>query len=393
MTRNYTRRDKQSVFIDVGHSRLRLLAPSQTGEEAEAFQVDCQGLTKGKITDASLFADSIRRLIESAELPVAQIRAIISIPNLHTRIVRRNLQHKCGGTYRSADYTNLHDAIIDSVTSELDEVIDVYLSQVWLDEKPIDPLSFGQSGRELRAQALIATHPKILLADILSCMNACGLEVSEFRSGYFGLARAVTALRPGVENAVLIDHGHSTTSGVMAIGGSIQQVFTVAAGSQHITKDLMAGLGVSFEESEALKKLHGVSFDGQQAANLAKFIRPRVAEIFALSQKNFALYAKALDGGLLFCGNGSHLPGLASFAEKSLGIHAPFICNLSTKSASSFLDAKVSPKSTAIDSGWLSILAHARFRQEEEAVRRFERDSRPLAKLRPLWTWLSELSR
>jgi Tfp pilus assembly PilM family ATPase len=274
----------------------------------------------------------------------------------------------------------------------LDEVIDVYVAQTWLDEKLIDPFSFGQNGRELRAQVLLATHPKILLADILSGLNSCGIEVSEFRSGFFGLARALSALRPGVENAVLIDIGHSTTTGVMTIGGSVQQVFSVPAGSHHITRDLMVALSEAEENAEKIKLAHGLT-SSPEGVDLGKYIRPRVAEILALSLKNFAIYAKALDGGLMFCGNGPQLLGFAAFAGRAMGVEAPFICSLSGKTASSFLDAKVKSGSQHIDSGWLVLFSHLRCYLEEQSVRRFERDSKPLAKLRPLWTWLSELSR
>ncbi len=392
MTGRLSRKDKRLAFIDIGHGTLRMLVTKSDELEVSAYEAPCLGLAKGKITDLSSFSASIGQLLKSADISGDGLRVIVSVPTLHTRITRRTIEHRCSGHYRSTDYQSLHDAAIDSCTSELDEVVDVLLTQAWLDQKSIDPLSFGHQGRHLRAQALLATHPKTLLADIISCMNSVGLEVSEFRSGFFGLFRAVFALRPGIENAVLIDVGHSTTSGVMIIGGSAQQVFSVGAGSHHITKDLAVGLGVEAAEAELTKRQVGVSLEGG-SSNFSKFIRPRVAELFALSLKHFAIYAKALDGGLMFCGGGSQLTGFSSFAEKAIGVSSPFICNLSNKSAAAFLDMKVTTNSTRIDSSWLAILAHARFRNEEEAVRRFERESGPLAKLRPLWTWLSELSR
>ncbi len=387
-----TKKDKAVAFFDIGHDVLRMALVSSGGHELSAFQTKCLGFSKGKVVDASLFAASIGELLSSAGVAGSEIYAILSIPTLQTRTLRRSIQHKCGGSYRSSDYASLEEAAIDSATSDLDEVIDVYVAHCWLDDKAIDSMSFGQSGRGLRAQVLLATHPKILLADILSAMNFCGIEVSEFRSGYFGLARALTSLRPGVENAVLIDIGHSTTSGVITIGGSVQQVFNVPAGSNHITRDLMVALNESYDHAELFKVTHGLT-SNPSGIDLGKFIRPRVAEILALSLKNYAIYAKALDGGLMFCGNGSQLSGFAPFAGRALGTVTPFICSLSGKTAASFIDVTTIKGSAIIDSGWMILFSQIKTYLEDQAVRRFERDARPLAKLRPLWTWLSELSR
>ena len=47
----------------------------------------------------------------------------------------------------------------------------------------------------------------------------------------------------------------------------------------------------------------------------------------------------------------------------------------------------------SVGSAWLSVLSHGRAALAELAAFQVERDARPLSRLRPLWTWLSELSR
>jgi cell division ATPase FtsA len=387
-----SRKQKRIAFIDVGHDMLRMFLLGDDQASVSAYQTKSAGLSKGKLVDRESFTRSFRALIDLAQIKGEELRAFVSVPTLPSRILRRTIHHRCSGQYRSSDYDSIYESASDCSPSDLDEVIDVWFCHTQLDNNTIDPLSFGQRGRDLKAQAILITHPKILLADFVSAINDCSVEITEFRSSFIGLAHALKFLRPGIENAVLLDMGHSVTSGVMVIGGSVQQFFNVAAARHHITRDLAAGLNESLETSEALKKKHGLN-PSSSAPDLAPYLRPRIAEIIALSFKNFALYAKALDGGLMFCGNGSQLPGLSSFAEKSTGVSSPFICHLTAKTATSFLDMKISNGLGLIDAGWLVLCSQLRSHLEEDALRQHELDDRPLAKLRPLWTWLSELSR
>lgn len=409
------KKDLPTAFFDIGHSMIRLAVVAPDLSSVTTYETANQGFAKGKVIEPVAFSAAISALTKASSLRGNGVRAIVNIPSLQTRIIRRTLQHRCGGAYRYSDFASLHEAALEATSNDLDEVLDVLYTQVTLDDKPIHSLGFGLTGREIKAQALLATHPKVLLADILSAMNAGGIEVSEFRSNIFGLARALQTLRPAAENSVLIDVGHSTTTGVVSIGGSVQQVFTVAAGGHHMTRDLMVGLNTDYESAEQAKESRGLFdrlVDGPadrsvdfshdihdhesppENRDLGRYLKPRVAEILSLSAKNFAIYARALDGGILFCGNGAQIPGLSQFAFKNLGVTAPpFVCQLTRETAEAYLSVKVVTGSAKINSGWLSLFSQAKHFIGEQEARRFEREAQPLSRLRPLWTWLSELSR
>jgi cell division protein FtsA len=390
------------ALFDLGHGTCRLVVLAPDLSFIGAYSRPMEGFQKGKVVDATAFSTTIRLLVADANLTKLGYRAVVNVPEIHTRNVLKTVRHRSSGVYRSADYNALIDATIDSTGGDLDEVIDTLVLSASLDDKALDPLAFGTPGRDVQVRLMLATHPKLILADIVAGLNAGGVEIAEFRSNGLGLARGLRALRPSADNAVLLDIGQGTTTGCLVVGGGLHQIFSFSAGSQHISRDLAVGLGCEFAEAEHLKISHGLNGPSSLASTdagfrnvqqMGRFLRPRISEILAMSAKHFAMFSRALDGGLLLCGNGSNLLGLSAHAIKQLGVDAPFICQLSQSSVTAFVGVTLKLGSATIDSGWLSTLAHVRCLAAEIAARRVESDARPLSKLRPLWTWLSELSR
>ena len=244
-----------------------------------------------------------------------------------------------------------------------------------------------------------------MLSDLLACVNAAGVEIAEFRSNAFGVARALKYLRPVSENSVLLDIGHSTVTGALQVGGAINQVFCVPAGSAHISRDLSIGLGINFEEAEALKLNLGLpekQISNETTNKIRQYTLPRVSELMSLSFRNFAIYSRSLDGGLLLTGRGAQFSGLADFIARRFAVKSPFMTHISNTGARTFVgllpndregEATCEQDLVKIDSGWLSVLAQARNYVLHQKAIQEERNQRPLARLRPLWTWLSELSR
>jgi cell division ATPase FtsA len=163
-----------------------------------------------------------------------------------------------------------------------------------------------------------------------------------------------------------------------------------------MTKDLVAGLGWEFSECERLKLTVGlVPEDGCLAtSNHLKFLKPRVTELCALIGKRFSLYARALDGGVMLCGGASYLRGLTQEFAKELQVTSPFVCQLTRPAVEAFLPGLlINHLPNSLSSAYLSLMANTANLRDDLFARRKNDLERPFAKLRPLWTWLSELSR
>ena len=289
MTINRFSKEHCVVFFDLGHAACRLFVMAPDLSFLRVYSAPMDGFEKGKVVDAAAFTAMARTLSEAAKLSTFSYRAIVNVPDNHTRNLVQTIRHRSSGVYRSADYRAILDTSADCAGSDLDEVVDTLILSARLDDAALDPLAFGSSGREIVVQLMLATHPKIILADIVAALNDAGLEISEFRSNGFGLGRGLKCLRPNAENTVLLDIGHSSTTGCVVVGGVVHQIFSVAAGSHHMTKDVMAGLGCSQEEAESLKVCRGLghAIEGstpvedplRNIQTMHRFLRPRVSEI------------------------------------------------------------------------------------------------------------------
>ncbi len=394
---------KWFVLIDLGHGNCRLAMIPEDYSDLLLFEEPSVGLVKGKVADRDALTASIQKLAQRAGLYDLNYEAYVNIPANQSRALIQTINHKLNGTYRSSDYEAIVDIALESASVGLDEVIDVIPLQLRLDGKVTDPLAFGSVSREANMRLMMATHPSILLEDVLSCLNGAGITVSEFRSNGLGVARALQYLRASAENSVLLDFGHSTITGALMVGGVVNQFFCVPAGSAHITKDLCAGLGTSFGEAESIKielNISEVANSNFKSSRAAHYALPRITELMTLAFKHFAMYRRSLDGGLLFCGGGSSLLGLVEYCAQKFGVKGPLVAQLNGEGAKIFVGAATgSPSQSqpssalALDSSWIALLAQARALVRQRRAISSEKDSRPLSKLRPLWTWLSELSR
>jgi len=402
----HSKKGKWCALVDIGHAKCRLALISPSFDELRLFEVPTQGISRGKVSSHNEFTATLQNLVAKSGLDKLNNYAILNIPFTQTRTVVQSVTHRLGGVYRSNDYESILECASDSLFGGLDEVVDTFVPQFKIDGQSVDPFTFGLPGREISAQLLMATHPSVLLADFLTCVNSAGIEVAEFRSNGFGVARALQSLRSASENSVLVDFGHASITGAIMVGGLINQTFCIPAGSSHITKDLAAGLGLDLNTAEELKIKHGILESPHALAEgpgkLGRFSLPRVSELLSLSFKNFSMYHRSLDGGLLFCGAGSSLLGLPAYTSSKFNVKTPFVAQLTSAGARTFVGlaqagelsaSEQASQAVKIDSGWISLLAQARSTLIYRRALLEEKDSRPLSRLRPLWTWLSELSR
>jgi cell division ATPase FtsA len=318
------------------------------------------------------------------------------VPAIHTRTTIRSIEHRTTGVYRSSDLRAVQDAALDAASSELDEAIDCVPLSFKLDDKDHDPQCYGNSARSIKARFLVFVYPRTLLSDFVQVFNAAGIEVSSFRAAGRGLASSLLSLRRTAENAVLVDIGQGSTTGAIMIGGTLHNVFSIPVGGAHMTNDMAVGTGLNFAECERIKIAVGLATDSSSTHSHEhmRFLRPRVAEICSLMGKNFALYARSLDGGILLCGGASYLRGFAGELSKVLSVPTPFVCQL-TRATTEALFPNVTIKDLPenLTSAYLSLIAAAASLRQDISTKNLELQNKPLAKLRPLWTWLSELSR
>lgn len=115
----------------------------------------------------------------------------------------------------------------------------------------------GMSGTRLEVDTHIVTFPVTTIQNIMKVIQNTGLEVDGMV--YTGLASSYSVLTKTEKElgVLLLDIGAGTVSISMFIEEAIAYSGVIPIGSMHITSDLAAGLQMSFEEAERLKRAFG----------------------------------------------------------------------------------------------------------------------------------------
>ena len=116
---------KWRVFIDLGHSKSRMVALSPDFSEMRFHQVPTAGLSKGKVVDREAFTDSLRQLAEVSGISDLAYSASVNLPSNQTRTVVQTVNSRLSGSYRARDYESIIEGAFESTFGGLDEVIDV----------------------------------------------------------------------------------------------------------------------------------------------------------------------------------------------------------------------------------------------------------------------------
>jgi len=138
-------------------------------------------------------------------------------------------------------------------------VVSSITSQEWYvdDLRVSDPL--GIRGSVLKARVHYAQLPTAIEENILTCIESQGRELEDVV--FLPLAAGLGCLTPEDTDlgAAVLDMGHTTTGVVVYRDRRILDSQSFEWGGFHITRDVAAGLNVSFEEATDLVLEYGVS--------------------------------------------------------------------------------------------------------------------------------------
>ena len=406
-------------FLEIGHSRLKLGVLCLDGQAVPTlhlFESQHRILRRGQHNSVVELAESITTLVNRASRVINQRLETCTIlpPNnlAATESIRPSL------LLNDAIVSSAHEQLLREQATTLfaddqREIIDVEFQNWFLDHLSSSAFPLGRRGQKLEVQCLAVSYDKCILSDYVSACNQAGLKVERFSSGFLAASGFIRELGAAASNQVIIDLGDSITSGILQISGQTSGAFSVLAGSNHMTRDICAALQISDREAESLKRHIGLALvsptknmllsagshsESQEGvgcstnAVIYPWLAPRVAEILDLSRRNFAVYLRALDGGIVFIGGGSQLPGLSSFAVQRFSGVKVTIFKPTLDGVAAALRAKIIPHATADLSGFESIFGLSSRMIREQLERRVARNS-SMRLFRPLWTWLGDLSK
>ena len=305
--------------------------------------VPSKGLRKGMVINIESTADSIRKVIEEAEL-----MAGCRINTVYTGVAGNHIKginsHGVIGIkdheVRKSDINRVIEAA-KAIAIPLDrEIIHVIPQEFIVDEQDgiYDPL--GMSGVRLEAKVHLVTGAVASAQNIVKCANRNGLEVRELVLQPLASSESTLEADEKELGVALVDIGGGTTDIAILQGGSIRYTSVLPLGGNHLTSDIAVGLKTTLKQAEEIKIQHGyassslISQDetievtcvgGKQPRTISKstlcqIIQSRVEEIFNLVNKEITRsgYKELMSSGVVLTGGTSLLEGIVETGERIL---------------------------------------------------------------------------
>ncbi len=260
-------------IVDFGSREIRVLIARQDSDGV--IQVLGHGaepsracISQGVIQDLNAAQVALKKAIATAEK-----EAQVSLTSLFCGVNGKNVD-----TFIREGKVKIEQQIVDSalMNSALDiashdilapgkRVISSVTAQEWYvdDLRVMDPV--GIRGQILKTRVHFALVPMVIIDNLITCVNSQGLEIEDFI--FTPLASAQGCLTPEeMELGVaVLDMGRSTTSLAVFRDYSVLGTQCFEWGGYHLTRDVSAGLHISFAEADELIMSYGISNDLMEA--------------------------------------------------------------------------------------------------------------------------------
>ncbi|MDP2991270.1 MAG: cell division protein FtsA, partial [Kiritimatiellota bacterium] len=284
---------------------------------------------------------SVEKAQRSSGLEITS--ALVSLAGSHISSVNsRGVVGISGRVIDQDDVARALDAAQAVAIPHNREVIHVIQRGFMLDGQDGIRTPIGMHGYRLEVEAHIITAAAATVENLRQCVEACGVDVSQFVLNPLASGEVVLSETERQMGAVVCDIGGGTTDMAIYIDGDVWHTMVLAVGGNHITSDIATLLRLPISQAEDVKKQFGVADAedipaddqfpvrafGEDAPvqvsrkELAQIIEARAEEIFALLLQEIKRsgYDGLLPAGMVLTGGSSNLPKIRQLASRVLGL-------------------------------------------------------------------------
>lgn len=339
------------VGIDIGTSKIcALVGRIEEGETIKILGVGIepsQGIRKGAVVDITAASRAITHAIDKAERTSGlEINgALVTLAG--SQIQSMNNPGVAGISGRVIDQGDIMRAMDAARAVQIpqdQEVIHVIQRTFSVDGQEGIRSPIGMHGYRLEVEAHIITASAMAVENLRQCVNASGVEVSQFVLNPLAAAEIALSEAEREMGVIVCDIGGGTTDLAIYIEGDVWHTAVISLGGDHITSDIAHGLRLATDQAEMIKRQHGHCSRGDvpreeyfsvrpfgddnparvARTDLAHIIGSRTEEIFGLVLQEIKRsgYDGLLPAGVVLTGGTSNLPGIRKLASEVLGMPA-----------------------------------------------------------------------
>jgi cell division protein FtsA len=190
----------------------------------------------------------------------------------------------------------------------------------------------GMHGYELNVEAHVITAAVASVQNLTQCVRSVGINIEDLILEPLASAEAVLSEEEKQAGVLIADIGGGTTDIAVMREGSIYHTSVLPVAGHQITRDIAAGLGLSFELAEEMKKKYAnllpseeeeedkvVGENGHSISyrDLCEISRARVEELIRLVVLELPRtdYSKLIPAGIVVTGGGANMPGIVELAQ------------------------------------------------------------------------------
>ncbi|MCP5112573.1 MAG: cell division protein FtsA [bacterium] len=340
-----------AVGIDAGSARTRCMVLAV--EDGQIHFVGCgeassDGWKKGRVSDQGRVSASIRRAVQAAERD-SQCAVESAVVGVAGPTVWGYDNHFGYSFPRAREVGHEEMAFTvekaAQVTLGADRMILHVCPQYFtLDGRPGYRDPRGRSCTRLEANVHVVTTSTQETHSIVSAMHQASLKVEETVFEPMAAAYASLLQEDRSRGVALVDLGLQSTGVVIYNGDALIHDASLPVSSDHLTRDVVYGLRVAYEDAEALKRQYGCAILGLTSDNssivvpsaegraprelprrdLNRILDARAEELFqyVAGEIERAEMTGQLAEGVVLTGAAVELPGMLDMAERVLDCHA-----------------------------------------------------------------------
>ena len=335
------------VGLDVGTSKTAAIVAEAPGEGGLDIigvgVVESQGVRRGVVVNLEAAVESIKKAIEEAELTAGvEIDSVhLGLSGAHLKAFNSRGVVAVAGKNREITREDVRRAIDAAKGVALPtgrEILHVLPQDFVVDEQDGIGAPIGMTGARLEVNVHVVTGSTSSTQNIVACVNRAGVAVVDTVIEQLAASESVLTADERQLGVALVDVGGGTTDVAIFERGSLWHTGVVTMGGNHFTNDIAVGLRTPIPDAEKTKRRCGcalsslvdeeetievASVGGRQPRVmsrriLSEILQPRAEEIFhALwDEIRRAGYERSLHSGIVLCGGGALLDGMAEIAEQ-----------------------------------------------------------------------------
>jgi cell division protein FtsA len=339
-------RNTKIAAIDIGTSKVCTLIGAVDGSSGLRILgvgiALSQGMEKGLVADVAGVEESIRQSVKSAEIMAGYKleSACISLSGRHMRSINGHsmvaITHR-NQVVHSDDLSRALNIALDVQLPEDRKLLQVIPRAYTLDGNKVqEPV--GMHGYELNFEVHLITVAAAPVHNLTTCVTGAGIKIDDLIPGAWASAEAVLSEEEKQSGILVADIGAGTTDIAVMKSGSLYYTSILPVAGSRITHDITAGLGLSFDVAEEVKKKYGSVIPSQDKNNLDitvdksgrsvshqqlyQIIQARIEELVRLIMLELQVfelprieYAKLIPSGVVITGGCANLPGIIQLVQ------------------------------------------------------------------------------